>query len=55
MALRLPRYFGTTAQLWQNLQSQYDLEIASQKIGRKVERAIQPLARPDLTGQESAS
>jgi addiction module HigA family antidote len=25
MALRLARYFGTTAQLWQNLQSQYDL------------------------------
>src|ERR1700704_1161890 len=55
MALRLSRYFGTTAQLWQNLQSQYDLEIASQKIGRKVERSIQPLARPDLTGHESAS
>jgi len=48
MALRLSRYFGTTAQLWQNLQSQYDLEIASQKIGKKVERAIQPLKRPDL-------
>ncbi len=48
MALRLSRFFGTTAQLWQNLQSQYDLEIASQKIGKKVERAIQPLERPDL-------
>jgi antitoxin HigA-1 len=48
MALRLARYFGTTAQLWQNLQGQYDLEIASQKIGKKVERVIQPLARPDL-------
>ena len=47
-ALRLARYFGTTAQLWQNLQSQYDLEIASLKIGKKVERIIQPLARPDL-------
>jgi addiction module HigA family antidote len=47
MALRLSRYFGTTAQLWQNLQSQYDLEIASQKIGKKVERTIQPLKRPD--------
>jgi len=48
MALRLARYFGTTAQLWQNLQSQYDLEVASQKIGKKVERVIQPLVRPDL-------
>src|SRR3984957_10680144 len=55
MALRLSRYFGTTAQLWQNLQSQYDLEIARQKIGRKVQSGIQPLARPDLTGHEAAS
>src|SRR5207244_4773695 len=44
-------YFGTTAQLWQNLQAQYDLEIASQKIGKKVEQAIKPLARPDLPGR----
>ena len=49
MALRLARYFGTTAQLWQSLQSQYDLEIASQKIGRQVERSITPLRRVDLT------
>src|ERR1700759_1701828 len=48
MALRLARYFGTTAQLWQNLQSQYDLEIASDKIGKQVERSIQPLRRLDL-------
>jgi plasmid maintenance system antidote protein VapI len=50
MALRLSRYFGTSAQLWQNLQTQYDLEIANKRIGKKVERAIQPLTRPDLTG-----
>ena len=55
MALRLSRYFGTTAQLWQNLQSQYDLEIASEKIGKQVERAIQPLPRPDLRDQPPLS
>ncbi len=48
MALRLSRYFGTSAQLWQNLQAQYDLEVASQKIGKRVERSIQPLSRSDL-------
>ena len=53
MALRLSRYFGTTAQLWQNLQTQYDLEIASRKIGKKVERAIQPLTRPDLSDRRT--
>src|SRR6266404_1304793 len=53
MALRLSRYFGTTAQLWQNLQSQYDLEIASQKIGRKVEKGIEPLVRRDLRDRDA--
>ena len=52
MALRLARYLGTTAQLWQNLQSQYDIEIASRKMGKAVERHIQPLARPDLAEHE---
>ncbi len=47
MALRLSRYFGTSAQLWQSLQAQYDLEIASQKIGKRVERSIRPLSRSD--------
>lgn len=28
MALRLARYFGTTAEFWLNLQTRYDLEIA---------------------------
>jgi antitoxin HigA-1 len=32
MALRLSSYFGTTAQLWQNLQSQYDLEIQARNF-----------------------
>ena len=43
MALRLSHYFGTSAQLWQNLQAQYDLEVASQKIGKQVKRGIKPL------------
>lgn len=52
MALRLSRYFGTSAQLWQNLQSQYDLEIATRKIGKRIERSIQP--RPDLPESRAA-
>lgn len=54
MALRFSRYFGTTAQLWQNLQSKYDLEVASQRIGKAVERNIEPIPRPDLAKQRSA-
>jgi addiction module HigA family antidote len=42
MALRLARYFGTSAQVWQNLQSQYDLEVATTKIGKIIDQKIQP-------------
>jgi addiction module HigA family antidote len=48
MALRLSRYFGTSAQLWHGLQAQYDLEMASRRIGKQVQRVITPLRRPDL-------
>ena len=42
-ALRLGRYFGTTAQLWLNLQSNYDLEIASRELAETIEH-IRPRA-----------
>jgi len=42
-ALRLGRYFGTTAQVWLNLQTNYDLEIASRELAEKIGR-IRPLA-----------
>jgi addiction module HigA family antidote len=41
-ALRLARYFGTSAQYWLNLQTHYDLEIAEDEMGKEVED-IQPL------------
>ena len=31
-ALRLSRYFGTSAQVWMNLQTEYDLRKAQQKM-----------------------
>ena len=49
MALRLSIYFGTSAQLWLNLQSQYDLEVADRRIGKKLARAIHPIRRSDLS------
>jgi addiction module HigA family antidote len=42
MALRLARYFRTSAQVWQNLQAQYDLEVATSKIGKVVQQKIRP-------------
>lgn len=36
-ALRLARYFDTTPQFWLNLQSAYDLRIAEQAVGKKIQ------------------
>ena len=41
-ALRLARYMGTSAEIWMNLQSQYDLSIAQQKSGRSIEARVHP-------------
>jgi len=41
-ALRLARYFNTTAQFWMNLQISYDLKIARQNMA-KIEDEIIPL------------
>lgn len=35
-ALRLGRYFGTSAQVWLNLQTNYDLEIASRALAESI-------------------
>lgn len=41
-ALRLARYFGTSAQLWMNLQAQYELDIAEDRAGRDIARRVRP-------------
>jgi addiction module HigA family antidote len=41
-ALRLARYFNTTAQFWMNLQISYDLKMAKQNMAR-IENEIIPL------------
>ena len=42
-ALRLARYFGTTAQFWMNLQATYDLKHTEADNGQAITRDIQPL------------
>ncbi|WP_337288751.1 HigA family addiction module antitoxin [Candidatus Methylomirabilis sp.] len=43
-ALRLARYFGTSARLWLNLQSHYDLEVQEELIGDRMEEEVRALA-----------
>jgi antitoxin HigA-1 len=42
-ALRLSRYFNTTAQFWMNLQSSYDLKVAEREVGSKIESEVHQL------------
>ena len=42
-ALRLARYFGTSAEFWLTLQSLYDLRIAERKVRARIEREVTPL------------
>jgi addiction module HigA family antidote len=41
-ALRLARYFNTTARFWLNLQAAHDLEVAEDELSSKIEREVQP-------------
>ena len=42
-ALRLGRYFNTSARFWMNAQSSYDLEVAQDELQRVIERDVHPL------------
>jgi addiction module HigA family antidote len=41
-ALRLGRYFSTTSEFWMNLQSRFDLDVASDASRRDIERSVRP-------------
>ena len=42
VALRLGRFFGTSAQVWIGLQGRYDLDMAQDRAGREIERRVRP-------------
>ena len=44
-ALRLACYFGTTPQVWLNLQKTYELRRAEIKMGRQIAKRVKPLHR----------
>jgi addiction module HigA family antidote len=43
-ALRLSRYFGTSPQFWLGLQAEYDLDIAMDNLGTRLDREVRPRA-----------
>ena len=44
MALRMARYFGTSAELWLGLQQDYELDLARDKAEEKIKREVLPRA-----------
>jgi addiction module HigA family antidote len=42
-ALRLARYFGTSAGVWLRMQARYDLEVAEAKIAKRINREVKVL------------
>lgn len=43
-ALRLARFFGTSAQFWLNLQARYDLETERDRLGTRLQREVEVFA-----------
>ncbi len=43
-ALRLGRYFGTTARFWMNLQAHFDLEERKDRIGKRLDEEVRVLS-----------
>ncbi len=44
MALKLARFFGTTPELWLNLQNQFDIHVLAERKGRQI-NGIKPLVQ----------
>jgi addiction module HigA family antidote len=47
-ALRLARLLGTSAELWLNLQTDYDLRVARRDLAGSLEKRIIPFRRPTV-------
>jgi antitoxin HigA-1 len=43
-ALRLSRYFGTSAESWLGLQAQYDLDITAEALGDRLDKEVKASA-----------
>jgi addiction module HigA family antidote len=42
IALRLARFFGTSEEVWMNLQSRYELDVAKDRFFEAIEREVLP-------------
>lgn len=52
-ALRLARYFGTSERFWLNLQASYDLEVAKDRLGRRLKYEVKVLVSSGASRDET--
>lgn len=38
--LRLAKFFGTSAEFWLGLQSQYDLDVTAEELGERLNKEV---------------
>ena len=50
-ALRLARYFRMSPEFWLRLQTQYDLELAEDRLAASIRREVHPAPRDEKTGE----
>jgi len=43
-ALRLATFFGTSAEFWLGLQSQYDLDVTAEELGERLKQEVRAYA-----------
>jgi len=44
-ALRLAKFFGMSAQFWTGLQSEYELDVAAEEFGDRIDREVKTYAK----------
>ena len=47
-AMRLARYFGTSAAVWLRLQVRYELEVAEEELRERINREVKVLHQPAI-------
>jgi addiction module HigA family antidote len=47
-ALRLGRYFGTSATIWMRMQVRYDLEVSEKELRDRINREVKVYQNPNI-------
>ncbi len=54
-ALRLARYFGTSAEVWVRMQARYELEVAQPELERRISKEVKNPIWPTFRGKPKSA